>query len=154
VVADDVTRVDRGYRKEWVAVPGLPEVKLWRDSACSLGYDSSTLSEIHSGSKKRAFRTLERFTASAVPLRRIYVLTRGVRSNTELIRPTDAVIELIRHAYCAQVVSVTERAPHFLQCGHLARDVPVSRLTRSSSLAALPELTRLIELDAEQDAAN
>jgi hypothetical protein len=66
----------------------------------------------------------------------------------------DAVVELIRHAYCARVVSVRERARHFLQCGRLARDVPVFRLKRSSSLAALSELATLIEQDLEQDASN
>jgi hypothetical protein len=146
-VADDVTGVRETDTKRWVVSPSFPEFKLWPDVALTLGYLPETLPRIHSQQTKRSLSTTGRFPTAPLPVRRIYVLAKSVGPTIEQLQPKEALIELIRHSYCAQVLDSSDAARHFLRCGSLAKEISVRRLRRMSSLPTLCQLAELVEQD-------
>lgn len=147
IVADDVTavRVEGGIP---TVVPGFPQLKLWPEVAVFLGDDVETLPRLRPQLEKRARRVTDRFSPDCLPLRRIYVLSEGMPHKIEPLRPGEALVELLRHSYAVRLLEITGTASaHFVQCAHLANRVPVCRLRRQRSLAALPDLARLVEED-------
>lgn len=147
VVADDVTavQVDGGSP---TVLPGFPQLKLWPEAAAASGYIPEALPRLHPRLEKRAFCVTRRFSQSPLPLRRIYVLAEGTHQEVEPLRPQEALVELVRHSYTARLLESTgTAASHFLQCARLANRVPICRLKRPRSLAALPDLARLVEED-------
>jgi hypothetical protein len=57
-------------------------------------------------------------------------------------------LELIRHSYCAKLLTASGATSHFLQCGIVAAALKVKRLLRPRDLSLLPTLAQLIESDA------
>ncbi len=143
IIADDVTAVKVKPNASLV-FPGFPQLKLSEEAAAALGYDASSLFLLHPQEEKLGCRVVERFSQATRPLERIYVLAQDTPQTIELIRPQEAVIELIRHSYPTRLLQ-DGGASHFLQCGHLAKQVPFYRITRPLSLPSLPELATQVE---------
>lgn len=149
LVADDVTVVDLDGNDPKV-FPGFPQLKLWPDTAVSLGRKPETLPRLHSQIEKRACRVMNSGPPVSMPLRRIYVLDEGTDHAIEPIGGQDALVELVRHSYAARLIQQVNASLHFLQCANLANKVPVRRLKRLRSLSALPELAQIVEEDLAQ----
>lgn len=146
VVADDVVavEVDAGSPK---VLPGFPQLKLWPEVAFSLVDNAATLPRLHPEVDKRALRVSRRFPHNPLPLSRIYVLAEGTRPELEPIRPQMGFVELLRHSYCAGLLKAAGTLSHFLQCTGVAQSVPMRRLKIYRSLAALPDLIRVVKED-------
>ena len=143
IVADDVTAVDLNSATASV-IPALPQLKLSQEVASSLGYDGESLYRLHPLEEKRGFRITHRFAQSPLPLRCIYVLAKDTAHVIEPIRPSEAMVELVRHSYPTRLLQPGGPS-HFRQCARLVKDIPIYRLKRSNSIAALPDLARLVE---------
>jgi hypothetical protein len=143
MVADDVAAVDLDGATKTV-VPALPQLKLSPEVVCSLGYDSESLIGLHSSEKKRGFRIRRGFAPHPLPLRRLYLLAKDTAQAIESIPPSEAMVELVRHSYPTRLLQPGGPS-HFRQCAHLVKDIPMYRLKRSNSIAALPDLAQLVE---------
>lgn len=143
IVADDVTAVDLNSATASV-IPALPQLKLSGEVASCLGYDGESLYRLHPLEVKYGFRITDRFAQSPLPLRCIYVLAKDTAHAIEPIRPSEAMVELVRHSYPTRLLQ-PGGPTHFRQCARLVKDIPIYRLKRSNSIAALPDLAQLVE---------
>ena len=146
ILADDVTAVDADAGRPMV-FPGFPQLKLWPEAAAALGDGPETLLRIHPMLEKRARPAGRGFPEAPLPLKRIYVLAKGSAHALEPLRPQEALVELVRHSYCARLLQALDARRHFLHCASLANRVPVCRLKGERSLSALPDLAHLVEED-------
>ena len=149
LVADDVTAVlPRASRVE--VLPAFPQLKLWPEAARALGIDPEALPLVIPDESKRARRLVGGLSGSPLPLAAIFVLAFGETTGVEVLKPREALLELVRHSFCAPRLAELGAERHFLQCGETARRVPVRRLTRTRSLEALAEVAGLVEREVER----
>ncbi len=145
VLTDDVLAIDT-HPATPVVLPGFPQLKLWPDAALSLG--SNNLPPLFPNASKLAFRFDQGFQLTPIPLRRIYVLARGIDHKISPLEPQTALIELVRHTRMVNVLKAPELVrAHLQQCADLVQQTSIRQFTRQLSLAAMPELIQLIEAD-------
>jgi hypothetical protein len=154
LVADDISVIDVGPDGPMV-FPGFPQLKLWPEAVVSLGEAPETLPRLHPLYEKRARPIVREFSQNPLPLRCIYVLAEGSAPAIEPLRPQEALRELMHHWYGArfgvELLRPLGLSSFFLQCANLANRATVWRLARPYSLAALPEIARLVEEHLAQD---
>jgi hypothetical protein len=151
IVADDVAAIQIADSDTPVVLAAFPELRLLPESAQSLGLPTSATTAIYSGATKRSRRHIKDFSAQPLPIRRIYVLADGARNEIQPLRPAAACAEFMRHSLVAGILKPTGTAlSHFQNCVQLAQSVPVAKLVRRRSLAALDDLAALIEGDIVQ----
>ncbi len=130
--------------------PGYPYVRLLPDSAASFGHDFESLAFIHTRAPKRNNHLSQRFPQKPLPLKQIYVLENLWHSHNEVkpLHIQEAFVEFVRHSRVTNVL-ITEDfvSSHLHLCTELLKKVPVSRLRRRRSLAALPDIVKLVEED-------
>ncbi len=147
MIADDIVAV-RGTGSENLVYPGLPEFRLWPDTLRSLGADVSSLPAVFPGEEKRVHTVRDGVQGQPLPLKRLYVLTRGAAHAISPLAPVAATLELIRHTYGVQVLHPIMPAQHLLQCTALAQSVPIRLFARGQmTLAELPALLDMVEGD-------
>jgi hypothetical protein len=148
LVADDVTAVR--LRPEQVDVlPAFPQLKLWPEAARALSIDPDALPLVVPNEAKRARRVAAGPSADPLPLAAVFVLAFGEATAIAPLTPREALLELVRHSYCAPRLAALGAERHFVQCGETAKRVPVRRLTRPRSLEALAEVAELVEREVE-----
>jgi hypothetical protein len=147
VVSDDVVALDLSGGGEPVALPGVPEVRLWPDALLALGEIPDTLPRVHPSEEKRA-HAVTGVDGAPTALRRVYVLADGEVPEIEPLDGHAAAFELLQHSYVAPALERLVSSRHLAQCARLARAVSVRRLRRPRALAELGELGALIEADA------
>jgi hypothetical protein len=83
------------------------------------------------------------------------VLARGSAPAIELLRPQDALTQLMSHWYGARfgmgLLRSLRLSSFFLQCVNHANKVAVYRLQRPSSLPALSDVAQLVEEQFARD---
>jgi hypothetical protein len=132
-----------------LAFPAIPRLKLDAEPAVALGYPSQSLARFDADDVRLAYRVDDRFSQAARGLSRIYVLAEGTEPALEPCRSHEAFVELVRHSYALRVVGdAGATALHFRLCAQLAAQVPIYRLRRPYSLAALPAIVDLVEGEA------
>ncbi|MDF5728088.1 MAG: serine kinase [Rhizonema sp. PD38] len=138
-----------------ITFPGYPYVRLLPDSAASLGYDFKSLIPINSLVPKRNNSLMRGFPQKPFPLKRLYVLENVARSQNEIesLQLQESLVELIRHSRVMNILTTKDFiSSHLRQCSELLRKVPVYRLKRQHSLAALPNIVQLVEEDVTKSA--
>jgi hypothetical protein len=150
VVADDVTVVDVDGLVPSV-YPGFPGLKLLPDAAKHFGCSVEESEGIDPLEEKVTWRFSEEFPQHPVPLRRLYVLGDGPSVRIESLSRHRAVFELVRYSYWIRLMHDARPSSYFLQCARLSEGVPVLRLIRPRSAAAMPEVIRLVEEDLFQE---
>lgn len=143
ILTDDVTAVDIKTIPPQV-YPAFPQLKLHPKTAASLGYDREPLLMLHPLEEKRGFRFAHHFSATLSPLQAIYLLDEGPRQHIDPVDKQMAIVELIRHSYPTRLLQQGSSA-HFLHSVALVQQVPIYRLVRQQTLAALPALAQMIE---------
>jgi hypothetical protein len=150
LIADDILAVDLNHATP-LALPGFPQIKLWPDSAESLGIHPEALPRLRAELDKRGPRVQHGFATSPVPLERIYVLTPGAEIGIEPLSSHEAVRSLLQHWYGARfgsdLVGALGLSTHLLHSAALARAVRVHRLSRPDSLERVGEIVDLVERD-------
>lgn len=153
VLSDDVVALDTLAPRP-ALLPAFPQVKLLPDAVASLYGVSDALPPQFEDSAKRVYRPDSDFPQTPLPLKAIYLLERGDRTEIQPIPARQALFELFPHSYIARQVKMfgvdllkgtgTE-AKHFSNIARVAGSVPIRRLRRSfapGELAALPQLIR------------
>ena len=146
IVADDITAVDVSTGCPMVQ-PGFPQLKIWPDTAVSLGDALETLPQLHSQSEKRARRVDRGFPQAPLPLRAIYVLAQGTTPKLEPLAFGKAFLELVRHSYRTELLGANGASSHFLQCASITKSTRIRYLRIPRSLSILPDVARLVEED-------
>lgn len=151
LLSDDVLAI-RMTEDGPLALPGFPRFKMWPDSAEALGVAAETLPRVREDLDKRSCAVARRFSEDPAPLDRMYILRNGDAPGIEPLAPRKAHLELIPHWDLSKFGPKFLQGPRmgqcFLQCGELAKRVPVSLLTRTANLADLPRIAALVEEDA------
>lgn len=127
--------------------PGFARLRLSPQALRALGHEADALPLLHSTQDRRVYPVEEGFHASSLPLQRLYWLQRGPAVCSQVLPPARAMVPLVQHSYCAGLLSATEAAEEFQQCGRLARHLAVCQLQRPRDLALLDQVSMLIEAD-------
>lgn len=134
ILSDDVCVVLRNKRG-FMAQPGIPRLRLWRDAVERSGRTA--------GDHERAFDSLEKYTvrtdqatlSEALPMGAIYLLTRQDEGSDGLdirrLSGVEAVRGLFENTYRGSFIEmVGDSRRHFESCLQLTNDVPVYELRR------------------------
>jgi len=145
VITDDVgaVRVERG--NECVLCPAGAKLRLLDDSRSVFdGIEPPGIVQWD----KNVFDLSRVELEEAIPVRLIYALTDGEELETELVPPVAATALLSSNSFVRHMrMSREALAAHVRDCAGVASAVPVYRLKRPRSLAALPALVRWIEAE-------
>jgi hypothetical protein len=153
LMADDVAAVNVDNAIAPILVPGFPRIKLWPDAAtAALGDDPETLRKIHPEVEKRHRPTVDNFLRTPLTLKRIYVLSVGSTLQIRLLKPTEAVTQIIANSYIPMLIGKkfiqsSKASVHLHQCTSLVNNLPIYSLERPRSLELLPDVARLVEED-------
>jgi hypothetical protein len=150
LVADDVVAVDMDNTGEPLVFSAMPQIKLWPETAAIFGDGPEELPRVHPQLEKRALRRIPGFKQTCYPLRLLYVIAEGTRTDPEFepIPLQEALLELVRYSYILNLWEDAGGDPkHFYQCGKLVSLVPIHRLKRKRCLADLRNLASLVEKD-------
>lgn len=156
IISDDVTAIQLEPKASIgpAVLPGFPQLRLWSETAATLGYDVKLLPKINANFDKHELRLKNGFSKTPLPIKCVYVIAEGQAGQAHEIQrlePREALVELIRHSYCARMLQETAPSDHLRQCASLANQITVSRLQRQRSLAALSDLASLIEENIRHD---
>ncbi len=153
LLADDLLAVEQAQDVPQ-ARPGYPMLRLWPDQADRFVGDHTVLPLVHPAYDKRRVTVGEgfgRFQASAVPLRRIYLLRRQAAGAVEIrpIRPADALVSLVGQSFLHDAVHGLGLAGSRLALlADLLAAVEVRALRIPSAFDRLDEVVAAIEDDA------
>ncbi|NJK28321.1 MAG: hypothetical protein HC925_07380 [Coleofasciculaceae cyanobacterium SM2_3_26] len=150
VVTDDVLAISLDPSGAAIVSPSFPQMRLWKESLIPLGKVPDTQLAAYASSNKHTCPVPEAdFQRDALPLKRLYVLEDGMDLTSELLRPRDSFLEIVRQSYPGQAVLQATRTVErkFEHCARLVGSVPVYRLHRPRSLALLPEVATFVQED-------
>ncbi|MDO8870306.1 MAG: hypothetical protein Q7V10_06090 [Methanobacteriaceae archaeon] len=144
LIADDILSIE--FRDNLpVVFPGLPRIKLWPESMEI--FDKSMESfPIHPESRKRSF-LVDDFCNQVVSLKHIYVIENKEKTYLEELKPQEALIELIRNSYCANIFQNSDQATNLEEYAKIVKNVSIKQLNIERSLDKIPEMVNLVEKD-------
>jgi hypothetical protein len=125
-------------------VPGFPQVKIFPEVANFLGHNLDSLILLHPELEKKGLRLTDGFSQDVVPLKRIYVLSKGQSLAISPLSPQKAMLDLVQHSIPTRW-SCPQDAAHFLACAQIMKHIPMFQLQRSDYLPSLPDLAQLVE---------
>lgn len=132
-----------------LALPGPPQVKLWPQTAEALGHAPDALPRLGAGYTKRVRHVSRDRPLQPAPLRRLYLLHEGMHPEIAPLSSPDALMQLMTHSYCSEVLRFCGERQNFLQCAELLRHVPSKALVRGGSLNQLCSMANAILQDLE-----
>lgn len=145
IVTDDIAVVSWNLRPPRL-LPGFPQIRIWPDSALSLGYEPKKLAPVYPGWEKRILPAPRGFSLKPVPLSHLVILDQGLTRVLEPLSPQSALIELIRHSYCASLLpEQKQEASHLKKIAVLLRTVPALRLKNPCALSDLPQAAQYLQ---------
>jgi hypothetical protein len=130
ILSDDLAPIQFVHGKALV-LPGHPQLRLFPDSAESLGLDPSDLETVNSGTTKRQLPLTGSFGTDAIPIAAVFSLEEGSDIVASELGYLDSFTELGRHTYLSLYVEATENSKlHFEHCNQLIDHAPIFRLLR------------------------
>jgi hypothetical protein len=106
-------------------IPSHPSIRLWQDSEAALIPRNSPMAPAIEFTSKSRFLAGDRipFCDSPRPLKRVYFLGEGDTSciTFETIKPSETLIELVRHSFLLDVEARDLLAAHFYELAKLAK---------------------------------
>jgi len=142
LLADDVVAV---APETFLVHPGFPLLKLWSEAAAHLHGGTADLERFHPTLEKFALPASDRFAATPSKLTSVFSLQDGETLGIDKLPPQQAFMELVKNSYLRNLLrSTNTAAAHFRQAVALAGAVPICKLTRPRSLAALNDLVSAV----------
>lgn len=146
IIADDVCPVDaRGY-----AIPGIPRIKLWQDSATKLGIDTSSLQRVRPDMEKFNYPLKNAYCQEALPVSAIYILNSDISPNmkVERLQGMGKYLPLKKHTYRFQYMQGMRLGnQHLKLTSQLSSRIHLSQITRPRGCFALNQLADFILAD-------
>jgi HPr serine kinase-like protein len=150
LVADDVAAVRIGPEGGPEVYSGFPQLKLWPDALTALGRDAAPLKRVEPGLEKRAHRLHDGFAERAVlPLAQLHVVEEGPAVELIRLRPREAFLALVTHAYGIQRLDGVSGAEQFHARSEIVERVPAYRLARPWDLSVLSTGVERVERELE-----
>lgn len=150
LLSDDLLAL-RKEGDEILAIPAFPRMKLWPDTAATLGIATDSLPLVKPDMDKRTLSLKQGFSSDTLPLARVYILETGQQIELTRLPPKEAQLQLMAHwdlsKFGFNFLRGKRLADCFAQCGEIAKHLPVCRLTRETSLATLSALADRVEED-------
>jgi len=150
LLADDVVPVDSGCR----ALPGIPRIKLWQDTASRLGIDTADLCRILPDIEKFHYPLASAAAGLPLPVRWVYLLSAGNTDDIqcEPIRGMERFRPLYDNTYRVFFLEGMGLEPEHLRlCGELAGRIRLARVTRPQEGFHLDPLLDLLLTDMEKN---
>lgn len=148
LISDDVLAFAQAADGTPLVHPGIPHLKLWRNSLESIGRSSVDLQRDWFRSEKFQMPIASRFATTLTPLSCIYVLTTDANAGEgtfERLRGAAAVDALIANTYRPESLEDSVQRPrHFRALLALERRLSVYRYGRSRDLTCVPEMATKI----------
>lgn len=146
ILADDVVPVDSDCR----ALPGVPRIKLWQDTAAHLDIDTGSLRRIRPQLEKFSLPVAAGFASAPLPVRWIYLLHAENRPDIRLepIFGMDRFLPLRANTYrVSYLEGMGLSGQHLGLIGRLAAGIRLVRVTRPDHGFELDALTDHILAD-------
>ena len=144
ILADDVCVIDLDGGPQPLVRPGLPRLRLWKDSIEQSGRDATHYDRSYAGDE-----TFEKYDVPLAPsssvtapieLAAIYLLARDAKFEIAPLTGLPAAEAVFANTYRGAFVSTAKREHgHWTACVRLVRSVPVYRFSRPRDLDALGE---------------
>ena len=155
VLADDVAAIRGDADGLPLLVPGFPFLRLWADALNKLQARPAPLRRVRAELEKYLL-PVGRFSARPDALRAVYILTAGNGAGIKLaaVRPASALVYLRKNTHRFKLVNAFgHQRAHFETTAHIARDVPVVRVTRPAGAFEIDALADRIERDIPERCA-
>ena len=150
LVADDVLVIRTDEASPQIC-PAFPQLKLYSETAASLGFDPNNSLPGNPLEEKITPRVPEGFSVEPLPLKRVYLLEKGEGIELLPLSRPEAIIALLRYTYTLLSLKAgVNQQQHFRHSARLAREVPFRRLIRPLDLKELPEIVRMVVGDLEE----
>lgn len=149
IISDDVCPIDDQGR----AVPGMPRIKLWQDSADKLNINTKDLKRVRPGLNKFNYPLGNAFCEELLPVRAIYILDSHEVSDFKVvnIEGMKRFLPLHNNTYrLAFLNGMHKKTQHLKQCSELAKHIHVRHLYRPKNAFLLDELGDCILADLER----
>jgi hypothetical protein len=144
LVSDDILSLE--FREGIPMVfPGFPRIKLWPESKKMLNEKLESF-PIHSESRKRSCK-VNNFHDQIIPLKQVYVIENNDETYLETMSPQEALIELIRNSYCANIFQNSEQATNLGEYAKIVKNVNIKQLNIKKDLSKIPQMVDLVEKD-------
>ena len=151
IISDDVCPVDSNGN----AIPGMPRIKLWQDSADKLGVDTSNLKRIRPLLEKFNYPLDGSYCDTPLAVKSIYILNshNEAEFKIERINGMEKFEPLKQNTYrYGYLKGMGLSQQHLLQCSQLASKIELSRIHRPRGSFKLEELADFILGDVKQPA--
>ncbi|MBI5309122.1 MAG: hypothetical protein HZB37_12540 [Planctomycetes bacterium] len=145
LLADDVCAMETGSDGRSIVFPGPPHVKLWKDAASKIGLNTDELRKVTGRVDKFISPLHGTFCKHAVPLKRIYILTKGDAPSIAIERLSniEGLFQVKRHTYRKHMIKPLGREPElFKRCGEIVNNAKVKKITRPSHGFSLTNLLK------------
>lgn len=147
-LTDDVAAITVGADNTLCVHPGVPQARLWKDTAARLGYSLSDLSRARVGVEKYVLSLRDGFSTIPQPLAALFVLAVGNNSKV--------IVEPVKNAERFNLVRANTRnlrvleglemqAAHFALAAAVASRVPIAQLIRPKDVDSLDDLLAQID---------
>jgi hypothetical protein len=145
-LADDISAIS--FNKEApILLPGIPQLKLWRDSLIKLKIETSGLQKVRAELEKYLF-PVDNFNLShKMPLKKIYIISTKNQAGTEIekINGIDKFNLLKTHTYRYNFVrGMNLELSHFKLASGLASKIEVCKLSRESNGFEIDKLADIV----------
>jgi hypothetical protein len=148
LLTDDVVAV-KFINGQCIVMPGFPHVKLLPDAAKHLNHDHGKMLDIAGDADKRMKFLNDKWDASPVPLRAVYILGQADHCLIEPLPAQGAMLNIMRHCFVARYTEFLRKTgtntSHFANCTQLVNKVSIGYLKRPRDLSLLPKLVELVE---------
>lgn len=140
LLSDDMVCIQQDESGNHRLIPAFSQIKLWKSSVDGLQLAGERLAPVREGVNKFSWQASRAFTADAVPLKRIFVLTPPSESGC-VVAPLPASqvpVELLRHFPLADaLLTGLPLKEYFEKSVAIAQTTPVCRMSRPVDFTAL-----------------
>jgi hypothetical protein len=144
VLTDDVLAIDLSGG-EPIALPGLAQLKLTEDARKQVAPAIPAGQPIRHRNAKSLCETSGLRATRPVPISEIYLLDTGPTLSFTTLPKARAAIELVRHTYGSRLLqAINLSSSHFAKTASLARQAPVTILSRPRDFGLLPQIVERI----------
>lgn len=147
LIADDVTAIDTENLHPQV-LPGIPNLKVWADTAKATGINLSKLKKINPYIEKYNYVLPAHFRNKKLPLETIIFLQDGKKIQIEKTQATQGMLYLIGNNYLSRYPHALTAGEHkriFDQSAFLSRTTRLFTLSYPRNLKTLNAVTSCIE---------
>ncbi len=152
VVADDVCAVKVQQGEEPLVYPGIPQIKLWKETVEFLGGNVNAMKRLFGEEEKYALPAQNLYYDKPLLIKRMYILHAHTGKELSIfdMHPLEKIHAIKNYTYRkGMVVKMGIITRNLNMCGLLARSAPLRMILRPNTGFLLRELTELIENDLQ-----